>query len=82
MAVSEGVPYSALEIAASDGKTSEAFAKLAAHAEESHKKTVCQLLACSWKENQPSDKFKELLSTIPTTEVGQDIERMLNVWYI
>jgi len=76
MAASEGVPYSALEIAASNGKTSEAFAKLAAHAEESHKKTVCQLLACSWKENQPSDKFKELLSTIPTTEVdSQTIQK-------
>ena len=79
MAVSEGLPYSALEIAASEGKTSGAFAKLAAHAEGSHKKTVCQLLACTWKENQPSDKFKELLSNIPTTEVGQDIDKLLNV---
>jgi len=70
LAVSEDVPYSALEIAASDENTTEAFSKLVGHSGESHKKTVCQLLAWSWKENQPSDKFKELLSTVPATEVG------------
>jgi ankyrin repeat protein len=71
LAVSEDVPYSALEIAASDENTTEAFNKLAAHCSgESHKKRVCQLLGWSWKESQPSDKFKELLSTIPATEVG------------
>ena len=69
LAKTEDVPYSALEIAASDEKTSEAFNKLAAHCEASHKKTVCQLLAWAWKESTPSDKFKELLSTIPATEV-------------
>ena len=72
LAKTEDVPYSALEIAASDEKTSEAFNKLAAHCEASHKKTVCQLLAWAWKESTPSDKFKELLSTIPATEVEQD----------
>jgi len=70
LAVCEEVPYSALEIAASNEKTSEAFNKLAAHSEGSHKKTVCQLLAWAWKENTPSDKFKELLCSIPATEVG------------
>jgi len=69
LAVSEGVPYSALEIAASFGKTTEAFNKLAAHTEESHKKSVCQLLRWACNENKPSDKFKELLCTIPAAEV-------------
>ena len=72
LAVCEEVPYSALEIAASNEKTSEAFNKLAAHSEGSHKKTVCQLLAWAWKENTPSDKFKELLCSIPATEVEED----------
>jgi ankyrin repeat protein len=70
LAVSEDVPYSALEIAASDENTTEAFNKLAAFCQKSHKKTVCQLLAWTWKEKQPSDEFKELLSSIPATEVG------------
>ena len=72
LAVSEGVPYSALEIAASFGKTTEAFNKLAAHTEESHKKSVCQLLRWACNESKPSDKFKELLCTIPVAEVEQD----------
>ena len=72
LAVSEGVPYSALEIAASFGDTTEAFNKLAAHTEESHKKSVCQLLRWACNENKPSDKFKELLCTIPAAEVEQD----------
>ena len=74
LAVSDAMPYSALEIAASDGKTTEAFAKLAAHCEESNKKSVCQLLAWSWNENQPSENFKNLLASIPATEVESDIE--------
>ena len=69
------MPYSALEIAASDGKTSEAFNKLAAHCEESQKKSVCQLLAWSWMEKQPSDNFNKLLGTIPATEVEPDVDK-------
>ena len=69
LAVSEGLPYSALEIAASYKIADEAFTKLAARTEESHKKSVCQLLSWSWKGSQPSDKFKELLCTIPAAEV-------------
>ena len=71
------MPYTAMEVAIAQILTDEnatgAFNKIAAHVGESHKKTVCQLLAWSCKESQPSDKFKELLSTIPATEVELDI---------
>merc|ERR1712130_414870 len=81
MSSTEEVPYSALEIAASVGDTTEAFNKLATHCdcEESHKKSVCQLLAWSWKENQPGDNFSQLLSTIPATEVGRVTIREKNL---
>ena len=69
------MPYSALEIAASDGKTTGAFNKLAAHCEESQKKSVCQLLAWAWMEKQPGDNFNKLLGTIPATEVEPDVDK-------
>ena len=73
------MPYTALEVAVAQMLTDEnatgAFNKIAAYGGESHKKTVCQLLAWSFKESQPSDKFKELLSTIPATEVEIDYQQ-------
>ena len=70
LAVSEGVPYSALEISASSAATTEAFKKLSKHTEQSHKKAICQLLVWAWHEKQPSAEFKDLLGTIPSEEVG------------
>ena len=84
------MPYTAFEVAVAQILTDEnataAFDKIAAHVGESHKKTVCQLFALSCNESQPSDKFKELLSTIPATEVEidylQDVHLSLCRWKV
>jgi len=70
LAVSKDLPLSAVEIAAAKGNT-KAFDLLAAYTQESNMKKICQLWIWAWFEKLPSDKFKNLLQSIPIEEVNR-----------
>ena len=70
LAVSEGFPYSAVEIAAAHGNA-EAFNQLTVYSEiESSKTKLGQLwIWASGTEAMPSNEFEEILQSIPLDEV-------------
>jgi len=80
LAVSEGFPYSAVEIAAAHGNA-EAFNQLTVYSEiESSKTKLGQLwIWASGTEAMPSNEFEEILQSIPLDEVNShSIKRTAN----